>query len=55
MSSEHLALLEVMEQQTVSIAKSGIFCSLSAKTSIIASANPIGGSYVRAKGILKNI
>lgn len=45
MSSEHLSLLEAMEQQTVSIAKSGVLCSLSARTTIIASANPIGGHY----------
>ena len=45
MSSEHLSLLEAMEQQTVSIAKSGVLCSLSTRTTIIASANPIGGNY----------
>lgn len=45
MEKEHLALLESMEQQTVSIAKSGVLCSLQTRTTIIASANPASGSY----------
>ena len=45
MDKEHLALLESMEQQTVSIAKSGVLCSLQTRTTIIASANPVGGNY----------
>jgi DNA helicase MCM8 len=45
MSSEHNALLEAMEQQSISIAKGGIVCSLAARTCVIAAANPVGGHY----------
>ena len=44
-----------MEQQTVSIAKGGILGSLSARTSVVACANPSSGHYNRAKTIMENI
>ncbi|GAM24728.1 hypothetical protein SAMD00019534_079030, partial [Acytostelium subglobosum LB1] len=55
MKKEHPALLEAMEQQSVSIAKAGIVCNLPARTSVIAAANPVGGHYNRAKTVSENI
>ncbi|XP_044010007.1 DNA helicase MCM8-like [Aphidius gifuensis] len=55
MPTQHQALLEAMEQSRVSVAKSGIICSLPARTSILAAANPIGGRYDRSKSVTENL
>jgi DNA helicase MCM8 len=55
MGGEQQALLEAMEQQTISIAKAGIVCSLSARAAIVAAANPVGGHYNRAKTVAENL
>jgi DNA helicase MCM8 len=55
MASEHEALFEAMEQQSISIAKAGIVCTLPARTSVIAAANPVGGHYNRAKTVCENL
>lgn len=55
MGAEHQALLEAMEQQSISIAKAGIVCTLSARTSVVAAANPAGGHYNRSKTVAENL
>ena len=55
MTSQHNALLEAMEQQAVSIAKSGIVNSLPARAAVLAAANPIGGHYNRVKTVAENL
>ena len=54
-SSQHAALLEAMEQQTISIAKAGMLVTLPARTSVFAAANPVGGHYDRSKSVSENI
>ena len=44
-----------MEQQTISIAKAGIICQLNARTSILASANPVNSRYDMKLSVIKNI
>ena len=48
-------LHEAMEQQTISIAKSGIVCSLNARTAILASANPKESKYNPKLSVIENI
>lgn len=53
--STRSVLHEVMEQQTVSVAKAGIITTLNARTSILASANPIGSRYNPDLSVPQNI
>ncbi|XP_033102816.1 DNA helicase MCM8-like [Anneissia japonica] len=55
MSSQHQALLEAMEQQSISLAKAGIVCNLPARAAILAAANPVGGHYNKAKTVSENL
>jgi DNA replication licensing factor MCM4 len=56
MSDETRAVLhEAMEQQTVSIAKAGIVCTLNARTAILASANPVESRYNPRLSVIENI
>ncbi|RHW67650.1 DNA replication licensing factor MCM6 [Trypanosoma brucei equiperdum] len=52
---DQVAIHEAMEQQTISIAKAGIKATLSARTSLLAAMNPIGGKYDRRKPMQKNV
>uniref|UniRef100_A0A5F4W2A3 DNA replication licensing factor MCM4 n=1 Tax=Callithrix jacchus TaxID=9483 RepID=A0A5F4W2A3_CALJA len=53
--STRSVLHEVMEQQTLSIAKAGIVCQLNARTSVLAAANPIESQWDPKKTTIENI
>lgn len=53
--STRSVLLEVMEQQTLSIAKAGIIAQLNARTSILAAANPKESQWNATLSVVENL
>ena len=55
MTVEPYSLLEAMEQQSISVAKSGVVTSIKCRASVLAAANPVGGHYNRMKSVSENL
>lgn len=51
----HKSLYEVMEQQKVTVAKGGVICSVPARTTVFAAANPKFGHFKKDRSLKQNV
>lgn len=49
------SFIQAMEQQTISVAKAGILCTLNARASILAAANPVHSRYDPKLSVRENL
>ncbi len=54
-NEDRTALHEAMEQNTVTVAKGGIFATLNARTAVLAACNPVLGRYNPFQNLIENI
>ncbi|KAI4293252.1 DNA helicase MCM8, partial [Pancytospora philotis] len=52
---DHTALLEVMEDQLVSVAKGGVVCAVPTRPTVVAAANPKFGHFDPTKSLRENL
>lgn len=55
MPTQQDCLLEAMEQQSISIAKAGVVCTLPTRPTILVAANPARGHYDKGKTVAENL
>jgi DNA helicase MCM8 len=55
LSADHAALLGVMEEQQVVVAKAGVAARLPARAALLAAANPAGGAYDARRTLADNV